>query len=111
MEKLEEKRIAFNDAVKTGNTTTMAAADVAFHDIIVDATGNLRLKQLINNLAEQMYRYRFIYLQDDVGHDKLVVEHEAIYTAIKEKNSSAAAIAAKSHIDNQEASIIKHITE
>ena len=109
--KLREARDAFVTALKSGNTATMAAADVAFHDIIVDATGNQRLKQLINNLAEQMYRYRFIYLQDDVGHDKLVVEHEAIYTAIKEKNSSAAAIAAKSHIDNQEASIIKHITE
>jgi len=109
--KLEEKHNAFNDAIKTGNTATMAAADVAFHDIIVEATGNLRLKQLINNLAEQMYRYRFIYLQDDIIHDMLMKEHEAIYNAIKERNKGAAATAAKIHIDNQETSIIKHIED
>ena len=111
LEKLAEKHNAFNEAIKTGNTATMAAADVAFHDIIVEATGNSRLKQLINNLAEQMYRYRFIYLQDDIIHDMLMKEHEAIYNAIKERNSHAAATAAKIHIDNQEASIIKHIED
>ncbi|MCL2717712.1 MAG: GntR family transcriptional regulator [Lachnospiraceae bacterium] len=109
LKKLAEARDTFIAALRTGNTATMAAADVAFHDIIVEATGNLRLKQLINNLAEQMYRYRFIYLQDDIRHDMLVTEHEAIYSAIKAKNNEAAAIAARVHIDNQETSIIKHI--
>lgn len=109
MEKLEDARDAFVAALKTGDTAMMAAADVSFHDIIVEATGNLRLKQLLNNLAEQMYRYRFIYLQDDIRHDMLVTEHEAIYEAIKAKNNEAAAAAAKAHIDNQEISIIKHI--
>ncbi|MCL2050326.1 MAG: GntR family transcriptional regulator [Lachnospiraceae bacterium] len=111
LKRLAESRDAFIAALKTGNTITMAAADVAFHDIIVEATGNLRLTQLINNLAEQMYRYRFIYLQDDVRHDMLVKEHEEIYSAIKAKDNKAAAIAARAHIDNQEAAIIKSIKE
>ena len=109
LKNLGDAREAFAAALKTGNTATMAAADVAFHDIIVEATGNLRLKNLLNNLAEQMYRYRFIYLQDDIRHDMLVTEHEAIYEAIKAKNREAAAAAAKAHIDNQEISIIRQI--
>ena len=33
-------------------------ADVHFHDVIYSMTGNERLIQIINNLREQMYRYR-----------------------------------------------------
>lgn len=99
----------FAAAIKTGNATVMAQADIAFHDIIVEATGNLRLKQLLNNLAEQIYRYRFVYLQDDIRHDMLVTEHEAIYEGIREREKDKAAEAAKIHIDNQEISIIDHI--
>lgn len=109
LEKLKDARDQFTTALTKGNTAIMAQADVQFHDIIIEASGNLRLKQLINNLAEQMYRYRFIYLQDDLRHDMLIEEHNAIYNAIKNKQSSTAASAARIHIDNQEASIIKYI--
>lgn len=44
--------------MKTKDVKQIAQADVALHDIIVEATGNQRLIQLVNNLSEQMYRYR-----------------------------------------------------
>ena len=46
----------FEAAVKTDDIKQIAQADVALHDIIVQATGNQRLIQLVNNLSEQMYR-------------------------------------------------------
>ena len=46
----------FEEAVKTKDVKQIAQADVALHDIIVEATGNQRLIQLVNNLSEQMYR-------------------------------------------------------
>lgn len=49
----------FEAAVKTDDIKQIAQADVALHDIIVQATGNQRLIQLVNNLSEQMYRYSF----------------------------------------------------
>ena len=60
-EKEELKRAcdAFEEATKTGDTKVIAQADVALHDIIIQATDNARLIQLIHNLSEQMYRYRF----------------------------------------------------
>ena len=88
---------------------TIAAADVAFHDIIVEATGNRRLVQLINNLSEQMYRYRFEYIKDESGHDNLVNEHRMIYESIIRQDKGKAAEAAKLHIDNQEKSVIRQI--
>lgn len=99
----------FEEATKTGDVTTIAGADVALHDIIVRATGNQRLIQLINNLSEQMYRYRFEYIKDEKGHENLVNEHRMIYESIQQGDKEKAAEAARLHIDNQERSIIKQI--
>lgn len=94
---------------RESDTTQIAKADVLFHDIIMEATGNARLKSLVNNLAEQMYRYRFVYLMDQNIHPALVKEHQDIYDAIVKKDVKAAVDAAIKHIDNQEKAIIAHI--
>lgn len=107
--KLREACSEFEKATKTGDVTAIAEADVALHDIIVEATGNARLIQLINNLSEQMYRYRFEYIKDESRHEKLVEEHRMIYESIVGKDKEKAAKAAKLHIDNQEKSIIRQI--
>ena len=99
----------FEEATKTRDAVTIAEADVAFHDIIVQATGNQRLIQMINNLSEQMYRYRFEYIKDSSQHERLVEEHRVIYRSIVQKDKETASQAAKTHIDNQEKSIIRQI--
>ncbi|MBO5472500.1 MAG: GntR family transcriptional regulator [Lachnospiraceae bacterium] len=108
-EQLKRACDAFEHAAKTGDVTTIAAADVALHDIIVQATRNQRLIQMINNLSEQMYRYRFEYIKDESRHDNLVEEHRMIYESILHKDKEKAAEASKVHIDNQEKSIINQI--
>ena len=87
----------------------IAQADVALHDIIVQATGNQRLIQLVNNLSEQMYRYRFEYIKDYSQHERLVEEHRIIYESLVKKDKETASQAAKTHIDNQEKAIIQQI--
>ena len=107
--KLKKAAKDFEAATKEKDTTTLASTDVAFHDIIIEATGNVRLKQLVNNLAEQMYRYRFVYLADESSHEGLVREHKTIYEAILKRDKKAASNAARLHIDNQEKAIIEHL--
>lgn len=99
----------FEAAIRTGEVKKIAQADVALHDIIVQATGNRRLIQLVNNLAEQMYRYRFEYIKDISQHEMLVEEHRIIYESILNKDKETAAQAARTHIDNQEKAIIRQI--
>lgn len=94
---------------KDKDVKALAQKDVALHDIIVQATGNQRLIQLVNNLSEQMYRYRFEYLKDFSQHEKLVEEHGIIYESIVKKDSDTAREAAKLHIDNQKKAIIRQI--
>ncbi len=113
LKELEEAATAFEEATKdpasASDTTSIAKADVRFHDIIVEATGNSRLKSLVNNLSEQMYRYRFVYLKDVSSHATLVKEHRIIFESISARDKETASNAAKMHIDNQQKAIIRHI--
>ena len=106
LQKLCKACEAFKDATKNGDLRKIAESDVALHDIIVYSTRNNRLIQLVNNLSEQMYRYRFEYIKDVSQHERLVKEHNDIYESILKKNKKAAADAVRRHIDNQEEAII-----
>ena len=99
----------FEEATQTKDARIIAAADVALHDIIIKATNNNRLVQLVNNLAEQMYRYRFEYIKDYSMHGRLVEEHRIIFEAIQKKDKVTAAAAAVTHIDNQMESIARQL--
>lgn len=109
MERLWGACQEFERAAKGKDASVIARADVALHDIIVEAAGNLRLAQLVNNLSEQMYRYRFVYIKEESKHDMLVAEHREIYESIAGRDRERAARAARLHIDNQEKSIIRQI--
>ena len=101
--------VDFEDAVKTGDFAMIAKTDVVFHDIIVAATRNIRLSQMVNNLAEQMYRYRFEYIKDSTQHSRLIQEHEEICEGIVNGDKEKALAAIEAHIDNQEIAVLKQI--
>ena len=108
-EQLQDACADFEDAVKTGDFSIVAKTDVAFHDIIVAATRNIRLSQMVNNLAEQMYRYRFEYIKDSSQHNRLVQEHREICDGIVKGDKAKALAAIEAHIDNQEIAVLKQI--
>ena len=107
--RLKEACGGFEEAVRKKNVREIAQADVALHDIIIQATGNQRLITLMNNLAEQMYRYRFEYIKDFSIHKQLIDEHRVIYESLESKNVDASVASAKNHIDNQAHAIIRQI--
>ena len=109
---LEELKAAcenFEKAVVGKDIKQIAQADVALHDIIVRATGNQRLIQLVNNLSEQMYRYRFEYIKDSTQHSRLVQEHKEICSGIVNGDKEKALEAIEAHIDNQEIAVLNQI--
>ena len=108
-EQLRDACADFEDAVKTGDFSMVAKTDVAFHDIIVAATRNIRLSQMVNNLAEQMYRYRFEYIKDSTQHNRLVQEHREICDGIVKGDKGKALAAIEAHIDNQEIAVLRQI--
>ncbi len=108
-QELKRACMEFENAVRDGELREIAQKDVALHNIIVEATGNIRLEQMVNNLSEQMYRYRFEYIKDTSRHGALLEEHRGIYESILKCDKKLAAERAKEHIDNQEAAIIAQL--
>ncbi len=101
----------FADSLKSEDLTTIAEKDVAFHDVIFRATRNARLIQILNNLREQMYRYRLEYLKDTQMHQRTVEEHQQILDAIVRKDKDEAVKLIEKHIYIQELTVIKKIQE
>ena len=91
------------------DATKIAKADVALHDVIVRATGNERLQQMISNLSAQMYRYRFEYIKDASYHARLIEEHERLYEYIRLGDKQKAVEEVTKHIHNQLTSIMEHL--
>ena len=109
LEELVATMHEFEESTKTDNVKKIAEADVKFHDIIYQSTGNPKLVNMVNNLREQMYRYRFEYIKDFSQHERLVEEHKVIYESIVKKDKETASNMAKVHIDNQKKAIIRQI--
>jgi len=108
LERLKEKKTNFEHSLKSGDVKLIAEADVKFHDVIYEATGNPKLVNLLNNLREQIYRYRVEYIKDANNHPILIKEHEAIYNALQDRNEQAAILAIREHVENQ-ATAVKEV--
>ncbi|MBE5063380.1 GntR family transcriptional regulator [Lachnospiraceae bacterium DSM 108991] len=91
----------FKASLKEGDITRIAEADVKFHDVIYMATDNQKLIQLLNNLREQMYRYRVEYLKRSDFHQQLIDEHEEIIETIESGQKDRAVQVVCQHVDNQ----------
>lgn len=105
IQKLKEAAEHFADIVDSADITRVAAADVAFHDVIYQATDNQRLISLLNNMREQMYRYRVEYLKQREFHSQLLSEHQEIIRALELGERDVAAKVTNQHIENQVAAV------
>lgn len=109
-ERIKELKAAnkvFEAAIVSKDVVNIVDADVSFHDIIYAMTNNQRLVQIINNLREQMYRYRLEYVKDARTHSILISEHNDIIKRLDEKNVENVKEVVRQHIHNQEKGITR----
>ena len=90
----------FEHTIAEGNLVKLAEADVAFHEVIYQASDNMR---------EQIYRYRVEYLKEGETRDVLVKEHEELTKAIRERDVERAKQLSFQHIENQRMAIMRSI--
>lgn len=109
LQELYQAEMHFEEIMAGGDLTKLAEADVEFHEIIYRSSNNRRLMQLINNLREQIYRYRMEYLKDEPTRIVLAKEHKAIYEAIKSRDAQRAKAITFNHIENQREAILRSI--
>ena len=111
MQALEEAQKAFKAAIDQGDAMKIAETDEAYHDVIYHSTRNKRLVQILNNLREQMYRFRLEYIKDEDKRQILQLEHEKILAALRLRHMAEAKAVARGHIDNQEITVLKNLKE
>ena len=109
MDKLEEAGHVFSSLLEEGSLVELAQADEDFHDLIYRAAGNRRLLQVLNNLREQIYRYRIEYLKEEGTREQLVDEHRQMTQAIRARDVEKACRLSYEHLENQRNAIIRSI--
>ena len=109
MKLLEEAQAEFVEALSTNDLIRIAQADENFHSVIYDGTGNEKLIQMLNNLRDQMYRYRLEYIKDVGKRQILKVEHERMMDSLRKHDRDLAKRIAREHIDNQEITIMTNL--
>ncbi len=109
LKELRDAMIKFEQVIKTGNEVKIVAQDVKFHDIIVEAGKNERLTQMVFNLSEQVYRYRYECIKDASLHNELVLEHREMFESICGKDEERAVRAVQNHIAKQKQAIIRNL--
>ena len=106
---LEAARIEFREALSSSDMIRIAQADEKFHDVIYAGTYNDKLVQILNNLRDQIYRYRLEYIKDTGKRQLILIEHENILNAVKTRNTELGKRAMREHIDNQEITISRKL--
>jgi DNA-binding GntR family transcriptional regulator len=82
----------------SGRVTEFFEANAAFHERLVDASGNAKLQEIYRRLAGQMHRYwrRSLVLRGDLR--RSVSEHRAILAAARQGDEGTAARLMAEHI-------------
>lgn len=99
----------FATYIEKENINSSIKKDVEFHDIIYKASRNDKLIAILNNLREQVQRFRVIYIKDYSSPKNLIKEHNDIFEAMETRNPESARGLAKTHIVNQEATILNSL--
>ncbi len=100
----------FEESTRSGNVKRIAQADVEFHDAIYQAADNPKLVNMLNNLREQMYRYRVEYLKNDSVYPRLIEEHKEIFEGLKRGDKQTVVEIVSHHVENQEL-MVKNIIQ
>jgi DNA-binding GntR family transcriptional regulator len=111
MEKLERLLVSVAESADNNDLDGWVDKDTIFHETIYKASRNERLVQIVNNLREQIQRFRVTSLGFPGRMKVAVEEHRKIVEAISERNVALAQALAQEHIENAEHSILEALQD
>lgn len=109
MEYLERHLVEKADAIARQDMIRLVEIDTQFHEAVYRASRNERLFTIINNLREQIQRFRTTSLAYPGRMKQSLEEHRVIVEAIQARDVPGARQAAQDHIENAENSMIESI--
>jgi GntR family transcriptional regulator, transcriptional repressor for pyruvate dehydrogenase complex len=114
LQKMEE--ILKDMMIVQGDEELGEKADLQFHLAIAEASGNIMLANLLNQVSELMVETmketrRLLLYSKQTTTSKLYLEHVEIYEAVKDKDSERARLGMRSHLENVEKILSKYFLE
>ena len=111
LEYLERILVEINEYIDNDEFDKIVDADVRFHDVLYHASRNQRLVDILNNLREQMLRFRSISMHYPGRLAATWEEHRQMVENIADHNSAMARKVAKKHMENSERTLLKGISK
>ena len=110
-EEIQELRITAEDVSRweTKDLLVTIEADVYFHSLLYKASKNERMLSLINDLREQIQRYRSTTLSTPNRLQFAVDEHKKIVEAIERRDPEGAAQAVQAHMESAKEAMLQII--
>ncbi len=109
LEEMERLLVEKAEAIIKRDMKKLVEVDTRFHETIYQASRNERLAVIINNLREQIQRYRATSLAFPGRMKQSLEEHRNIVEAIQSRNIQLARQVAQGHIENAENSMLESI--
>jgi DNA-binding GntR family transcriptional regulator len=111
LEQLERLLVQIGEYIDAGDTDRIVEADGLFHDILYKASRNDRLVGIINNLREQLTRFRSISMSYPGRIKNTLEEHRRLVEAIAQSEPEQAQQAARDHMENAEQTLLNDLNE
>lgn len=109
LENMERHLVRIAEGIEKGDITSVVEIDTDFHSMLYAASRNQRLGQIINNLREQIQRFRQTSLSYPGRMRVALEEHRRIIEAISARDPEMARKLAAEHIENAENSLMEAI--
>ncbi len=106
LERLQRLLVVINDYFEQGHMDKIVEADMEFHDILYTASRNTRLVGIINNLREQLTRFRSMSMAYPGRMAATLNEHKSIVEAISQGDVMEAQRAAANHMEQAEKTLL-----
>ncbi|BEU87964.1 GntR family transcriptional regulator [Selenomonas sp. TAMA-11512] len=106
LETLQRLLVEIGRYIDEGDMEKIVETDMRFHDLLYQASRNSRLVGVINNLREQLTRFRTTSMSYPGRLKETLKEHRAMVEAIAQGNVKDAQKAAKTHMEKSEQTLL-----
>jgi DNA-binding GntR family transcriptional regulator len=106
---LEEKIREFKTCLKKGNVDDLPRINTEFHNLLYALSRSPKLIKMINDLRDQIFRFRKILLKMDHMPEASNEDHRKMLTAIRDRDVARVEELVREHISKGRKTILKAI--
>jgi len=111
LEQMERLLVELGEYIEQNDMQKIVEADSKFHDLLYSASRNMRLVVIINNLREQLTRFRSQSMSYPGRLKQTLGEHTRLVESIGRRNVTLAKRLASEHMANAEQALLKNMLE